>query len=269
MKDKRNTADHVTKLTDTLEAGVANIFESGKYRDYLRMIAKFHKYSANNCFLILDQCPFATFVAGYSTWKKLGRQVKRGEKSIRILSPIVRKRDDESEDDPEPIGYRSVSVFDVSQTEGKELPMLSKPLVNDVENYGDLSAALQSISPVPVSFADIPGTAKGYYSRKEQCVVVREGMGQAQTVKTLVHEIAHAVMHADGTDLNANAREVQAESVAFVVSAHLGLDTSDYSFGYIASWSSGKELKELKSALDTIRATAHMLIESISKVYVF
>ena len=283
-------SDSVKELTDQLEQGIGDLFASGQYAEYLKTMAKFHDYSFNNCLLIFFQRPSASRVAGFGTWKELGRYVKRGEKGIKIFAPCPYKKTVE----PDPTNQRAsgpdgnpptekteiiipmfkvVTVFDVSQTDGKELPALGvDELKGDVDGYAAFFHALEQVSPVPVSFEKVNGSAKGYFSPKEQRIVVGEGMGQLQTIKTAVHEIAHATLHnhygLKERDIPPEQRkdrhtcEVEAESVAFVVCQHYGIDTSDYSFGYGAGWC-GRERKELKASLDTIRQTAADLIDRI------
>ena len=279
-------AERLKEVTDKLEAGVIEVFEGEQFSDYLCTMSKFHRYSFGNIILISMQFPGASQVAGFHDWKnKFGRNVKKGEKGIKILAPCVFEAV-EKQEDPDPLSgqpmkehrrvsakrFKVVTVFDVSQTEGKELPKIVSVLTGDVEQYEHVTGALEKLSPVPIEFEDFPGTARGYFSREQGRIVVRPGMSQAQTLKTMIHEIAHAKLHA-GPDEGApfpatgkpehSACEVEAESVAYVVCQHFGVDTSDYSFGYVAGWSKGKELAELKASLDTIRATAAKLIDGI------
>ena len=288
-------AEKITEITDRLEQGITELFDSERYKEYLQVMSKFHNYSFNNTLLIAMQKPDASLIAGFNAWKNnFGRNVMRGEKGIRILAPSpykirqeVEKKDPQTgktviDSDGKPVtetkeiqipAYKVVAVFDVSQTEGRELPSLStNELTGDVEKYEDFFAALEKTSPVPMGFEKIEGTAHGYYHLEEKRIAIDEGMSELQNLKTAIHEIAHAKLH--DIDLNApqeeqpdrpdrRTREVQAESVAYTVCQHYGLDTSDYSFGYVAGWSSGRELAELKSSLETIRATAAEIINSI------
>ena len=288
-------AEKIKEITDRLEQGIAELFDSERYKEYLQVMSKFHNYSFNNTLLIAMQKPDASYIAGFNAWKNnFGRNVMRGEKGIRILAPSPYKiRQEVEKKDPQtgktvigadgkPVmetkeiqipAYKVVAVFDVSQTEGRELPSLStNELTGDVEQYGDFFAALEKTSPVPIGFEKIEGTAHGYYHLEEKRIAIDEGMSELQNLKTAIHEIAHAKLH--DIDLNApqeeqgdrpdrRTREVQAESIAYTVCQHYGLDTSDYSFGYVAGWSSGRELAELKSSLETIRATAAEIINSI------
>lgn len=272
------TDDRLKELTEQLENGVKEIFSSGRYAQYLAVMAKFHRYSYGNCVLILMQCPHATKIAGYNKWKKeFGRQVKRGERGIRIIAPCpIHKKVTEEGDSPNEetkditLNYfKSATVFDVSQTEGKELPSLgTSELTGTVENYAEIFKKLALFSPMPIEIKDIPGTAKGYFSSLERKIVLRAGMSELQALKTLIHEIAHAMLHdneklPEGEKKSKNEKEVEAESVAYVVCQHFGIDTSEYSFGYVAGWSKGKELEELKSSLGRIHFTAGQIIETI------
>lgn len=283
----------VKEITDKLEAGLKELFESEKYKSYLSTMSKFHNYSFNNTLLIAMQKPEATLVAGYQAWQKnFERHVNKGEKAIRILAPAPYKIKEER-DKLDPVtgemmfdengmpqkeetevtipAFRAVSVFDVSQTDGKPIPELEvNELLSTVEGYEDFVQALMNISPVPIAFEDIPGDSKGYFSTAEKRIAVQENMSESQTLKTMVHEVAHSMLHdkevnqsMDIPVKDRNTKEVEAESVAFTVCQHFGIDTSDYSFGYIAGWSSGRNMKELKSSLDTIRKTASERITGI------
>jgi len=287
-------AERLKKVTDRLEAGVTELFEGDRFVEYLRTASKFHRYSFRNILLIAMQHPAASQVAGYNDWKKkFGRQVKKGEKGIQILAPcsfgasLVQQKVDPDTGQPMvdnngqpvekrtpilPNRFRVVTVFDISQTEGPELPEVVSELTGTVERYDEITKALEVLSPVPISFEDIPGTAKGCFDRTEGRITVRPGMSQAQTLKTMIHEVAHAKLHSGPTmsdplpgetKKDRHTREVEAESVAYVVCQHFGVDTSDYSFGYVAGWSKGKDLTELKSSLDCIRGTAAKLIDGI------
>ena len=288
------TQSAIAVITDKLEQGIKELFESERFKEYLRTMSKFYNYSFNNTLLIAMQKPEATYVAGYTSWQRnFDRQVMKGEKGIKILAPAPYKTQEEREKvDPvtqKPVigadgkavtetvevlrpAFKVVSVFDVSQTDGKELPdIIVDELKGTVENYEAFFDALKQESPVPVSFEDIPGGAKGFFSPVEGRIAIQEGMSEIQTVKTAIHEIAHAKLHAVKPDektapedkKDRHTKEVEAESVAYTVCQRYGIETSDYSFGYIAGWSSGKETKELKSSLDTIRMTAAEMIEGI------
>ena len=290
-------AEKLKEITDRLEQGITELFDSERYKEYLRVMSKFHNYSFNNTLLIAMQKPDASLIAGFSAWKNtFKRNVMKGEKGIKILapSPFKIKKEMEKIDpqtqkviigkDGKPVteekeitipAFKVVSVFDVSQTEGKEIPDIAvNMLTGDVEHYKDVFAALEKTSPVPVAFEKIEGGAHGYYHLEDKRIALDEGMSELQTLKTLIHEIAHAKLH--DIDLNApledlenrpdrRTREVQAESIAYTVCRHYGLDTSDYSFGYVAGWSAGRELAELKSSLETIRSTAAEIINSIDE----
>lgn len=289
MKPSDDTRARVKALTEQLETGVKAVFESEKYKAYLKAMSKFHHYSFGNVMLILMQCPEASMVAGYTTWKKqFGRTVKKGEHGIMILAPMIGSRlinqdrlnpdthqpiigpDGEPEKEPVFVPYRSFRVayvFDVSQTEGRELPSLGvDELTGDVPNFDAMFSAVEAISPVPVEFRPV-SAAKGCYNHLERKIYVNEGMSQVQTLKTLIHETAHALLHArpEAADKDRHTREVEAESIAYVVCQHFGIDTADYSFPYVTSWSSGKELDELKASLDCISKTAAEMIVDIEK----
>ena len=288
----QNSAERMKEITDRLETGIQELFESERYKAYLTTMSKFHSYSFNNTLLIAMQG--GQLVAGYNKWRDdFHRNVKKGEKAIKILAPApfkakkeVQKLDAQGRPvmgkDGKPVtevqeiqvpAFKIVSVFDVSQTEGEPLPSIGvEELTGSVERYGEFFKALEQTSPVPIGFEDIPGGSHGYYHLTEKRIAIQEGMSELQTLKTAIHEIAHSKLHAIDPEATAieqadrpdsRTREVQAESVAYAVCQHYGLDTSDYSFGYVAGWSSGKELKELKASLETIRATAHELITTI------
>ena len=288
----QNSAERMKEITDRLETGIQELFESERYKAYLTTMSKFHSYSFNNTLLIAMQG--GQLVAGYNKWRDdFHRNVKKGEKAIKILAPApfkakkeVQKLDAQGRPvmgkDGKPVtevqeiqvpAFKIVSVFDVSQTEGEPLPSIGvEELTGSVERYGEFFKALEQTSPVPIGFEDIPGGSHGYYHLTEKRIAIQEGMSELQTLKTAIHEIAHSKLHAIDPEAPAieqadrpdsRTREVQAESVAYAVCQHYGLDTSDYSFGYVVGWSSGKDLKELKASLETIRATAHELITTI------
>lgn len=291
MKEKKTKqAEQVQDITDRLKEGIQQLFESDRYKAYLTTMAKFHNYSFNNTLLIAMQKPDATLVAGYSDWKnKFGRHVKRGEKGIKIFVPMPYRKKVETEKvdaagqpaigpDGKPMKeiqeidatlFRVAYVFDVSQTEGKELPTIGvAELGGDVVNYDKMLEGLRQVSPVPIGFEEIAAGAKGYYSPAESRIAIQRGMSELQTIKTAIHEIAHAKLHAVTPDEKAasedkkdrRTKEVEAESIAYTVCQHFGIDTSDYSFGYVAGWSSGKEMKELRASMEVIRGTAHEII---------
>ena len=290
--NSKNSADRMKEITDKLETGIMDLFESDRFQAYLDTMARFHNYSFNNTILIAMQG--GQLVAGYNKWRdEFHRNVKKGEKGIKIFAPApykVKKEVPKLDEQGQPVkdkdgntvteqkeiqvpAFKIVSVFDVSQTEGEPLPSLGvEELAGDVERYQDFFKALEQTSPVPMAFEDIPGGSHGYYHLTEKRIAIQENMSELQTLKTAIHEIAHAKLHAIDPEAPAaeqqnrpdsRTREVQAESVAYTVCQHYGLDTSDYSFGYVAGWSSGKDLKELKASLETIRATAHEMITTI------
>lgn len=259
------------EITEMLENGVQEVFGSERFKDYLDTMARFYDYSANNCFLIMQQCPHATLIASYKKWQdEFQRQVKKGEKAIKIIAPVAHKRQSRKTDDEEVYyTFRAVPVFDVSQTEGKELPDIRvNELRGEVQSYDTLIRKLIGIAPVPISFETVDGSAKGFFSQADGKIVVKCGMSQEQTMKTLVHEVAHSILHSKGgeqEEADRVTREVQAESVAYVVCSGLGIDTSDYSFGYIAGWSAGKGIKALTSNLETVRKTAKAILEKLGE----
>ena len=288
-------AERMKEITDRLEQGIKDLFDSDRYKEYLLVMSKFHRYSFNNTLLIAMQKPDASLVAGFNSWKKnFQRNVIKGERGIKILAPAPFKvKQKMTKIDPitkKPVigndgnpvselqeitipAFKIVSVFDVSQTEGKELPDIAvDSLSGNVERFEDVFAALKKVSPVPIGFEKIDNGAHGYYHLEEKRIAIKDGMSELQTLKTTIHEIAHAKLH--DIDLNAAGKEqferpdrhtceVQAESVAYVVCQHYGLDTSEYSFGYVAGWSTGRELDELRTSLETIRNAASEIIDGI------
>ena len=288
-RDKR--ADELHQITDKLEKGVKDVFQSDKYKQFLNVMAKFPRYSVNNTMLIMMQRPDAQLCQSFIGWKQMGRYVKKGEKGISILAPAPYKIEREQtkldekgrpvfDADGEPVkekvevtvrAFKVVKTFDLSQTDGKELPTIGpSELVGNIEGYPKLLQALQEISPVPVSFELIDGDAKGFYHLEDKKIVVQDGMSEVQTIKTLLHEMAHQKLHdkdnvPEAKDISRNGKEVEAESVAYVVCQHYGINTSDYSFSYVAGWSEGKETPELKASLDKIRQTASEFIYQIDQ----
>ena len=284
----------VQEITEKLEQGIKELFESEKYKTYLNTMSKFHNYSFNNTMLIAMQKPDATLVAGFKAWQKnFDRHVKKGEKAIRILAPAPYKIKEER-DKIDPVtqellldkdgnpqkeeveitipAFRAVSVFDLSQTDGKPIPELTaKELLSDVEGYQDMIRAVEAISPVPIELEEIAGDSKGYYDREAKRIAVQENMSESQTLKTMIHEVAHSKLHSKEVEQDEqmkkdrNTKEVEAESIAYTICQHFGVDTSDYSFGYIAGWSSGRDTKELRASMDTIRRTASELITGIEE----
>ncbi len=294
MADGKTEKQKVQEITEKLEQGIKELFESEKYKIYLNTMSKFYNYSFNNTMLIAMQKPDATLVAGFKAWQKnFDRHVKKGEKGIRILAPAPYKIKEER-DKIDPVtqellldkdgnpqkeeveitipAFRAVSVFDLSQTDGKPIPELTaKELLSDVEGYQDMIKAVEAISPVPIELEEIAGDSKGYYVREAKRIAVQENMSESQTLKTMIHEVAHSKLHSKEVEQDEqmrkdrNTKEVEAESVAYTGCQHFGIDTSDYSFGYIAGWSSGRDTKELRSSMDTIRKTASELITGIEE----
>ena len=288
-KQKKNpAADKVKELMDKLEAGVKDVFESEQYKTYLKAMSKFHNYSFGNVMLILLQCPNASLVAGFHKWKKdFGRAVKKGEHGIMILAPCPQKkfidREIEKPDGTKEIEsvlvvrqrFKVAYVFDVSQTEGRELPSYGvDKLAGDVQHYDEFYKAIESVAPVPIIFRPATEQSEGCYKHKEQKIYINEGLSQIQTVSVMIHETAHAILHAlpveNGEivgkhEKDRRTREVEAESVAYVVCQHFGIETGDSSFAYVTSWSKNKELPELKASLECISKTASKMIEDITE----
>ncbi len=287
LKQKAEMKEIIKKL----EKGVEDVFTSENFKNFLNTMARFPHYSYNNSILIMLQKPDATLVQSYTGWKKMGRYVKKNEKGIRIIAPApfkyekeVEKTDDNSmvinQDgdlvrEKETItiklmAYKPVSTFDISQTEGKPVPQLDvKELIGTVEDYKNLFKAIKLVSPVPIEFEDIKTGSKGYFHTTENRIAIKTDMSEVQTVKTAIHEMTHATLHnldaQKDNKQSRNSMEVEAESIAYTVCQHYGIDTSDYSFSYVASWSQGKELPELKESLQTIQATASYLITKIDE----
>lgn len=296
MKEK--TDNHISKseevkervnaLLSQLEDGIKDLFESDKYKEYLNIMSKFHNYSFNNLMLIYMQKPDATNIAGYTSWdKSFHRHVKKGEKAIKIIAPEFFKREVEAvkidengsviydkEGKPvtekkiqEYIAYKITNVFDISQTEGQNLPTITHKLNTDVTDYKKIFDAIKEVSPVPIIIKSYEGSSNGYYDLEKKEIVVQKSMSEAQIIKTMLHEVAHSILHnkenGECRDADGQTKEVQAESIAYCVANYIGIDTSDYSFGYVAGWSKNKELDELKSSLNIINKTAAKLINDI------
>lgn len=265
---ENTTRQEVKELTVKLEEGLNEMYHSGRYAEMLKFYSRFHHYSVNNCMLILLQKPEASLVAGFQTWKKQGRFVKRGEKGIRIFAPCPHKftvevtndKGEKVEEEHTWTGFKAVSVFDISQTDGKEIPEVTDTLTASLENYESLLKLIIQESDVPITFEDFPEDAFGYYDLKENKIVVKPGLSNAQTVKTLIHERAHSIMHTEDGE-ERSQKEIEAESVAYIVSSWLGIDTSAYSFGYVAQWSRTEDTKQLKESLGRIQQTAAYLID--------
>lgn len=278
----------MNELIQKLEDGILQVFETDRYKEYLKFVSKFHNYSYRNNILIQSQCPNARYVAGYKKWQtEFHRTVNAGEKGIRILAPVlstyktqVEKKDNTGKSvkdiDGKPVTiekqidviyFKSVYVFDISQTTGEPLPTLTNELQGTKENFKDIIKCLQKVSPLPIEYEEINTGSKGYCSKDK--IAIKKGMSEIQTIKTCIHEIAHATLHKDlkPDEKDRATKELEAESTAFIVCEHFGIDTSDYSFPYLASWSKDKELTQLKSSLETIQNQANTLICSIDKEY--
>ena len=294
--ESESQKDKIKEITDKLEAGIKDLFNSEKYMEYLQTMSKFHNYSFNNTLLIMFQKPDASAIAGYDAWKKkFHRQVKEGEKGIKIIAPAPYKKTVEVEKldkagqpvfdgDGKPVmttkeikipTFKVASVFDVSQTDGEPLPTIATQLEGNIEAYEKFFRTLKEISPVPITLEPIDSSANGFFSPVEKRIVIKDSLSEMQTIKTAIHEIAHSMLHAlpekgeDGVTVDdrpdSRTKEVQAESIAYTVCQRFGIETSDYSFGYIAGWSSGQETKELKASLEIIRETASDIIEKIEE----
>lgn len=280
------------QITEKLETGVKDVFQGDNYKNYLDFCAKLPRYSVNNQILIMMQKPDATMCQSFTGWKEMGRFVRKGEKGIRVLAPAPYKIEREQDKmdasgkpmldkDGEPIketvevkvnAFKPVSTFDISQTEGEPVPRLGvDELIGGVDGYDTLIEAVISAVGVPVAFGQIESSAKGYFSIDENRIAVQEGMSQAQTLKTILHEGGHAALHSreamdqSGDKKSRNQKECEAESIAYVVCQHYGVDTSEYTFGYVAGWSENQEVPELKASLDTIRRAASDLITKIDE----
>lgn len=299
----KSSKERLKDITDSIETGIKELFESDKYKNYLQTMSRFHRYSVNNQMLIYMQKPDATLVAGFNKWHdQFERNVKKGEKGIKIIAPTpFKKKIEETKLDPDtklPIlddngneikvekeikipMFRVVSVFDVSQTDGKPLPQLANDLSGNVQNYEVFLEAIKRSSAVPISFESID-RADGYFSLDEQKIVIRDNMSEVQTISALLHELAHSKLHnrkdiqeeynenesnIEKAKSSRNTEEVQAESISFAVCAYYGIKTEENSFGYIASWSKGKELAELKESLETINKASNEMITDIDKNY--
>lgn len=302
MAEKQTSKDRMREIVDSIENGIKELFESDKYRKYLATMSRFHRYSVNNTMLIYMQRPDATHVAGFNKWRdQFGRNVLKGEKGIRIIAPTpYKKKIEEIKTDPETNApvldadgkaiieekeiripmFKVVSVFDVSQTSGKPLPQLAADLSGNVQQYEVFMEALRRASPVPMEIKPVAHDTDGFFSIKAQSITIRAGMSEVQTVCAAVHEIAHAKLHDyehmteladDGETIlvpgekSRNTEEVEAESISYAVCQYYGIETGENSFGYIATWSQGKELKELRASLETINKTASELITNIDR----
>lgn len=302
MAEKQTNKDRMREIVDSIENGIKELFESDKYQQYLSTMSRFHRYSVNNTMLIYMQRPDATHVAGFNKWRdQFGRNVLKGEKGIRIIAPTpYKKKVEEIKTDPETNApvldadgkaiieekeiripmFKVVSVFDVSQTSGKPLPQLAADLSGNVQQYEVFMEALRRASPVPMEIKPVARDTDGFFSIKAQSITIRAGMSEVQTVCAAVHEIAHAKLHDyehmteladDGETIlvpgekSRNTEEVEAESISYAVCQYYGIETGENSFGYIATWSKGKELKELRASLETINKTASELITDIDR----
>ncbi len=270
---KSNHSERMKEITDKLEAGVKEVFSGGRYAAYLQTMSKFPRYSFRNTMLIYLQNPGATRVAGFQTWKSLGRSVNKGETGLQILAPSPYKKtievthDEDGNQLPQPQqkqitipAFKPVAVFDISQTSGKELPHLTQKLTGDIQEYEALLQCLRELSPYPIVFEEMSGSTNGYCSHEKQVIAIRTGLSQQQTIKTGIHELAHALLGHHIGEIARDTAEVQAESVAFITCEHFGIDSSQYSFGYVAAWSAGKETAELQKSLTVIQEKSTEII---------
>lgn len=279
-------------IMQSLESGVEELFTSNRYQEFLKTMAKFHNYSFNNTMLIAMQRPDATLVTSYKNWQSMGRQVMKGEKGITIIAPAPYKKMKEKEvldENQRPImgtdgkpkteqvevtvpHFKAVTVFDIAQTSGEPIQTLAPELLTAaVQDFDSFMQAIQKISPVPIRFDEIDGNANGYYHNADKEIVIKKGLSESQTLKTAIHETVHAKLHDKeimeslGVEKDRLTKEVEAESVAYCVCSSFGLDTSDYSFPYIAGWSSSREMKEIKASMDVIRKTAGEMIDQLTE----
>lgn len=289
MKTLEEKKEELKNTMDMLEQGVKEVFKSDKFKEYLNTMSKFHNYSIKNILWLQMQNPNAIRIAGMKTWNGLGRKITKGEKSLRILAPYTHKKEMEMEklnpktntayvdkvgnpirekQKVEWISFKAVPVFDISQTNGKELPTLINELKGNVNNYEHMKSSLVEVAKIPVEFENIENGSKGYYHLVENRIAIKEGMSEEQTIKTIIHETAHSRLHSLDKQKDTPEREsqeIEAESIAFVVSKHFGIDTDDYSFGYVAVWSEKKNLKQLESSLKTIQKEANSLISEVEE----
>lgn len=279
-------------IMQSLESGVEELFTSNRYQEFLKTMAKFHNYSFNNTMLIAMQRPDATLVTSYKNWQSMGRQVMKGEKGITIIAPAPYKKMKEKEvldENQRPImgtdgkpkteqvevtvpHFKAVTVFDIAQTSGEPIQTLAPELLTAaVQDFDSFMQAIQKISPVPIRFDEIDGNANGYYHNADKEIVIKKGLSESQTLKTAIHETVHAKLHDKeimeslGVEKDRLTKEVEAESVAYCVCSSFGLDASDYSFPYIAGWSSSREMKEMKASMDVIRKTAGEMIDQLTE----
>lgn len=285
MAEKKTREEKMSEIQLKLENGVRDIFESDRYKGYIQTMSKFPHYSINNCILIASQKPDATYVCGFKKWQEFGRVVNKGSHGIMIIAPVKVKGSEKEQvldenskpvigADGQPVmeevtreyqSFRPAYVFDYADTSGDPLPSITSMLEESVESFEELKEVLIKVSPVPITFEPITTGANGFYSPTELRIVVKDDLPQLQTIKTMIHEIGHASLgHGSKEDKwDRETKEVQAESVAYWVTQMLGLDTSDYSFGYIGGWSKDKEVSELKESLDVIKTTADEISRKI------
>ena len=267
---------HIENLTQMLQDGLTEYTNSDKYRELLQVMSRFYHYSANNCLLIALQCPHASYVAGYTSWRNnFHRQVKKGSKAIRIFSPYTYKTKDENDEEVECLGFKSASVFDISATEQiehlKPIAIGIEDLQGRIDNYKQFVTAFEQVAPVPVEYRLFDGDARGYYSDAEKIIVIQDGMTERQSVKTLIHEIAHAMLHTKEKlqehKKDRKQKELEAESVAYVVCEHFGFYSEDYSFPYIVGWGGTGFQDILKESMTVIQKTADQIITGVNQYF--
>lgn len=269
--------EHMNELSKMLKDGLTEYANGEKYRELLSVMSRFYNYSANNCLLIALQCPHASYVAGYTSWRNnFHRQVKKGAKAIRIFSPIkYKKKNEEDEEEEVRIGFKSAAVFDISATEQIEnmepVQIGIRDLEGNIDNYKQFVSAFEHISPVSVNYKLFDGSAKGYYDDSNKIIVIQDGMPERQTVKTLIHEISHAKMHTQeqlkDIKKGRDQIELEAESVACIVCEHYGFDSKEYSFPYIIGWGGQQFQAILKESMPLIQKTADEMIKSIDAYF--
>ncbi len=284
-------SQQIKEITERLQKGIEDLFDSENYKNYLKTMSRFTSYSLNNTLLIAMQKPDATAVAGYTTWKQLHRQVKKGEKAIKIIAPCPYRKKVKAEvtdeqgksilgTDGKPLmeseekvvmGFKVVNVFDINSTEGEPLPEIVHQLDGTIEGYSDFMKALEKFSPVSIEFKKVKGSALGYYQMTDKNIVIEKDLSEVMKCKTGIHELTHALLHDRDNGLEKaslpmrDVKEIEAESVAYVVCQYYGINSSEYSFGYIAGWASDKNLEELKASMETIRQASQIIIAGIDR----
>lgn len=265
-------------ITAQLQEGVKKVFESGQYQKYLDLVSRLPRYSSNNLLLIYKQNPEASMVAGFKKWQEFGRYVKKNEKGLKILAPMPYKKQiaeqnasgQLEEKEITIVNFKTVYVFDISQTDGKPIPELVHRLEANVQNFSKIMEGIEKVSPYPIYIEKMHGYMNGYCDNKNQKIAIRDDISEAQKIKTILHEIAHARLHSKASDIpkvDKKQKEVEAESVAYIITNYYGIDSSDYSFGYVAGWSAEQELEVLQQSIKTIQNEANQLIQELDQVF--